>query len=149
MFSSVTYFTCQVLAAQQMPSCSITNDDYIRGHCWQLAVISLTQQKNYHTSSSFMRSAFLSNVTSNFTIPNLYKESSNKFIDYKAYFWSSAGILVCLYPSGSAFFFAECNISSLRFSRWPHFCSNDRVSVSIQFLSRIISIQALVLIWPW
>lgn len=86
MFSSMTYFTCQVLASQQMPSCPITNDDYTRGHCWQLAVISLTQQKNSHISSSFMHSAFLSNVTSNFTIPNLFKESSNKFIDYKAYF---------------------------------------------------------------
>lgn len=37
------YFTCQVPASQQMPSCPITNDDYTRGHCWRLTVISLTQ----------------------------------------------------------------------------------------------------------
>lgn len=35
------YFTCQVSTSQQMPSCSITNDDYTRGHCQRHTVISL------------------------------------------------------------------------------------------------------------
>lgn len=39
------YFTCQVPASQQMPSCPITNDDYTRGHCQRLTVIALTQEK--------------------------------------------------------------------------------------------------------
>lgn len=57
------YFTCQVPASQQMPSCPITNDDYTRGHCWRLTVISTDRIETAHKSSSFMHYEFPPNLT--------------------------------------------------------------------------------------
>lgn len=68
--------------------------------------------ENVHKSSSFMHYKFSPNLISNST-EHLWKESINKFVDYKANFLSSAGISACVCSSENEFLqnvvFHPCN----------------------------------------